>query len=82
MVNLINEDGELYLIQGFLDAGDATSMARSLMNELAWEEEYVLIARRRIPVPRLVCWYGDPVPTIPTQELPMLPCPGHPQWDV
>lgn len=35
-------------------------MARSLRNELAGEEEYVLIAGRRVPVPRLVCWYGDP----------------------
>lgn len=60
MVNFINEDGELYLIRGFLDAADATSMARILMKELAWQEEYVLIAGRRIPVPRLVCWYGDP----------------------
>ncbi|MGH8614851.1 MAG: alpha-ketoglutarate-dependent dioxygenase AlkB [Gammaproteobacteria bacterium] len=60
MVNLINEDGE-YILFG------ASSLMRtrlrwrgSLMHELAWREEYVLITGRRIPVPRLVCWYGDP----------------------
>jgi alkylated DNA repair dioxygenase AlkB len=55
---LLNRDGELDLIEGFLPPGEADGFLARLREELAWREEHILIAGRPIRVPRLVCWYG------------------------
>jgi alkylated DNA repair dioxygenase AlkB len=52
-------DGELRLLDGFLPGPKATALFEKLSTELAWEEETIMIAGRRVLVPRRVCWYGD-----------------------
>ena len=59
MINLASQDGELYYLPGFISPPEALAMFQRLHVGLAWREEDIVIAGRRIPVPRRVCWYGD-----------------------
>lgn len=59
MNNLATRDGEIYLIEEFLAPEEAASVYRRLLEELDWREELIVIAGRRIKVPRLMCWYGE-----------------------
>jgi len=59
MINLVSRDGELYYLPEFLPQQEARELFECLLNELAWQEEEVTIAGRRVKVPRLICWYGD-----------------------
>ena len=59
MINLVRRDGELYYLSEFIPAPEAQDLFERLLNELAWQEEEVTIAGRRLRVPRLICWYGD-----------------------
>lgn len=58
--SLTGKDGELYYLPDFLPAVQADGYFRSLLAELAWHEEQIVIAGKALKVPRLVCWYGDP----------------------
>lgn len=42
----------------FLDAGEADRLFEQLRDGIAWEQRCVNFAGRRVPVPRLVAWYG------------------------
>lgn len=57
--NLAPTDGELYLLARFIAADEAMALHRSLQRSLAWQPEWIVIAGKRIQVPRLICWYGD-----------------------
>jgi alkylated DNA repair dioxygenase AlkB len=57
--NLVPADGELYLLRRFMREDEAQALHQSLRRDLAWQPEWIVIAGKRIPVPRLVCWYGD-----------------------
>jgi len=59
MKNLVSQDGELYYLPGFIPAADTQGLFENLKDSLAWEQEVVTVVGRRVPVPRLVCWYGD-----------------------
>lgn len=60
METLIADDGELLLQRQFYAPPEADALLACLLNELAWQEEDIVIAGKRVKVPRLVCWYGDP----------------------
>jgi alkylated DNA repair dioxygenase AlkB len=57
--NLASQDGELYYLADFLSGPGALEYFEWLNAELDWQEEVATIAGRRVPIPRLVCWYGD-----------------------
>ena len=57
--NLVSQDGELYYLAGFLAASVALHYLERLSAELDWQQEVATIVGRRVPIPRLVCWYGD-----------------------
>jgi alkylated DNA repair dioxygenase AlkB len=59
MINLVSRDGELYYLPDFIPQQEARELFEHLLKELAWQEEEVVIAGRRVKVPRLICWYGD-----------------------
>ena len=59
MKNLAPQDGELYYLAGFLAASEALQYLERLSVELDWQQEIATIVGRRVPIPRLVCWYGD-----------------------
>lgn len=56
---LIDEDGELDLIAGFLPSTETADLRSRLFAELVWHGEEISIFGRRVAVPRLLCWYGD-----------------------
>lgn len=58
--NLAPADGELYWYKGFYPVTVADRLLARLSDELAWQKEDILMFGRRIRVPRLMCWYGDP----------------------
>ncbi|WP_031434688.1 alpha-ketoglutarate-dependent dioxygenase AlkB family protein [Methylomarinum vadi] len=58
--NLAPIDGELYLIREFYPPERADSFFQTLLDELDWRQEQILIYGRQVGVPRLMCWYGDP----------------------
>lgn len=57
--NLAPADGEVYLFRGFLGAEESARWLAVLEAELAWQQEWIVIAGKRVLVPRRVCWYGD-----------------------
>lgn len=59
-MQLITEDGELDLIEGFLTGDESAAFGSRLLGELAWHGEEIPLFGRRVAVPRLLCWYGDP----------------------
>lgn len=56
---LVDRDGHAYLIEGFYAADAAQVLFETLLKELVWESEEIVVFGKRVPVPRLVCWYGD-----------------------
>jgi alkylated DNA repair dioxygenase AlkB len=58
--SLISFDGELVFVESFIADDEALRIHRSLLDELAWEEESIRIYGRPVKVPRLTCWYGEP----------------------
>lgn len=60
MTNLAPRDGELYFVECFIPRAEADSFHALLRRDLAWQEEEITIVGRRVKVPRLMCWYGDP----------------------
>ena len=57
--NRVGRDGEVYWIREFLPPAEAAQCLDALQRDLAWQEEWIVIAGRPVRVPRLVCWYGD-----------------------
>lgn len=60
LTRLIAEDGELDRVEGFLSARESAELRVRLLGDLAWHGEEIAIFGRRVAVPRLLCWYGDP----------------------
>jgi alkylated DNA repair dioxygenase AlkB len=58
--SLISSDGELVFIESFIADDEAQRIRRSLLDDLAWQEESIRIYGRPVKVPRLICWYGGP----------------------
>lgn len=57
--NLAARDGTVHLVGHFLTQDEAAQWHQVLQRELAWQQEWIIIAGKRVLVPRLVCWYGD-----------------------
>lgn len=58
-VNLARRDGELYYLENFIPGPEADRFLERLLAELDWRAETIRVAGKAVPVPRLVCWYGD-----------------------
>ena len=59
MQNLAPRDGEIYWYREFYSPPEADRLFVTLLKELTWQEEEIMIAGKKIKVPRLMCWYGD-----------------------
>lgn len=44
----------------FLSHAEATEILRTLLSEIPWEQPSIAIFGKRVKVPRLTSWYGDP----------------------
>lgn len=58
--HLSREHADVRLLAGFLEERQADRCLRELTAEVAWQNEEVVLFGRRHPVPRLICWQGDP----------------------
>jgi alkylated DNA repair dioxygenase AlkB len=57
--NLIDQEGELYFLPGFLDPPHADALLAKSQASLHWDQEFITIVGRTVAVPRLVAWHGD-----------------------
>jgi alkylated DNA repair dioxygenase AlkB len=76
--SLVPYDGEVYLWPHFVAGDEAQAMQQQLLTELAWHGEEITIRGRRVAVPRLVCWYGDPQAIYRYSGVTHEPRPWHP----
>lgn len=53
-------DAELRLWPQAFGPGECLALFREFGETIDWQEERILMFGRRVPVPRLVAWYGDP----------------------
>ena len=51
---------DVRLWERFLDARDATTLLTDLIEKTPWKSEVISIYGKKVPMPRLTCWYGDP----------------------
>ncbi len=58
--NLLPFAGELYLYRSFYEADQANHLFQQLLKDIDWRQERLFIYGRRLDVPRLMAWYGDP----------------------
>jgi len=54
------QGGRLRLWRQWLARDEALRLYETLRRELQWEQSEIRIAGRRVPIPRLNAWYGDP----------------------
>lgn len=68
---------DLEFCEQFLSANEAREFFRALMLRRAvkWRQDYILMYGRRIAVPRLNAWYGDPGLAYAYSGIPMNPEP-------
>lgn len=58
--SLLPHDGFARYRPAFLPPSDADALFAALLKSVAWRQEVVTMFGRRVAVPRLVAWYGDP----------------------
>lgn len=56
---LLPRDGSAVYRPGFLDPGTSDEHLKGLLDEVPWEARSIVLFGRRVPQPRLACWYGD-----------------------
>ena len=56
---VLPEGAVLYLYQRFYTPTPADQLFNTLLKEVDWQEEEIVIFGKRAKVPRLMCWYGD-----------------------
>ncbi|MDQ2078367.1 alpha-ketoglutarate-dependent dioxygenase AlkB [Marinimicrobium sp. ABcell2] len=57
---LVSQDGDVRLYRQWFDSVQADDYFRRLHAELAWQQTIIRMHGRKVPVPRLDVWYGDP----------------------
>ena len=57
--NLLPCDGELFLVEHAIAAGDADRLLDALMTAIDWRQEVATVMGRRVPIPRLTAWHGE-----------------------
>ncbi len=55
----LDEGTVLHLYKHFYESAKADALFNSLLTGIAWAEEDILIFRKWVKAPRLMCWYGD-----------------------
>ncbi|MFT4939894.1 MAG: alkylated DNA repair dioxygenase AlkB [Paraglaciecola sp.] len=75
------QDAEVTYFPKFLDSQSADVHFTRLIGSLAWQHEYLRIYGKRVKIPRLQAWYGDPEATYQYSGLNMLPRPWTKELD-
>src|SRR5690606_714059 len=53
-------DATVWIDDAFLSAPEADALFARLFDEIPWRQEHVVLFGRRVAMPRLSCWLGDP----------------------
>lgn len=53
-------DAEVLLFERFFDAAESNRLFEALETGVRWQQDSINIHGKRIPLPRLTAWYGDP----------------------
>ena len=57
--NLLPKDGETFFFAHFFTAEESSFYFETLLKEIAWKEEPIIIFGKKIMQPRLTAWYGE-----------------------
>ena len=55
---LIQRDGDVRIVDGFLDEARATALHAILLREIPWRTDRVTVFGRAHPIPRMHAWFG------------------------
>lgn len=72
-------DGEARYWPAAFPADEASRLEAALRAGIDWQAEEILMFGRRVPVPRLVAWHGDPAASYTYSGTPHLPRPWTPE---
>jgi alkylated DNA repair dioxygenase AlkB len=75
------QDAEVTYFPQFLDSQLADYYFARITDSLAWRHEYIKIYGKRVKIPRLQAWYGDPEAIYRYSGLSMLPLPWTKELD-
>lgn len=59
-ISMSIEDGELSYYPALIPPDQCSEAFAALMEEIPWKQESVLMYGKKIPMPRLTAWIGDP----------------------
>lgn len=78
MITYLENDDELRLVEDFIGRDEAWRLHHTLLDELEWRSEEIVIYGKPVAVPRLVCWYGDPSAIYTYSGVEHIPLPWSP----
>lgn len=58
-MNVLNQDGEVYLIQNWLSDEEADKYFEALKKQIVWKQEMIRMFDKQLPCPRMTAWYSD-----------------------
>lgn len=77
-MNLLPVDGELYYTEGIMDEGPATKMLATLLRDVPWRDETIMMFGKPVMQPRRTALYGDEGLVYRYSGRTMLPLPWTP----
>lgn len=70
-------DAELLEYPQIVDSTVADQMLETLIADIPWRQEYLRIAAKLLPIPRLQCWMGDRTSEYGYSGVRLTPAPWH-----
>lgn len=58
--NLVMPDAEVLFYPTLFSTSESADFFHDLTQSIAWEQREIQVPGRKIPLPRLTAWYGDP----------------------
>lgn len=58
--NLLPQDGEVFIFPGYFAPHQSNDYFATLLKEVPWKQEPIILYGKEIMQPRLTCWFGDP----------------------
>ena len=57
--NILPKNGEAFLFNHFFTFSDSDRLFKSLLQNIQWQQDYIKMYGKKIPLPRLTAWYGE-----------------------
>ena len=70
-------NANIKLIESFLSPNESNKAMDSLINTVQWQQDYIKMYGKQIPLPRLTAWYGDSGREYSYSGIPMKPHPWN-----